>query len=174
MLNNYSDSRNNIFKLNNSEIIEITNLINEFRAIHKVQSLIYDSNLSEEAHNNAIKLIKSKRVNSYDNVTDTIKSLDNIHTNNIYSSWKCRNVKLINIKNGIRKWYHEMNYYNYDNYDINNTKKCFNFTALIWKSSTHFGIGYTYVNGKCVVCLIISQKGNILEEYNTNVLPIIN
>ena len=61
--------------------------------------------------------------------------------------------------------------YDYDNLNDNYNyviSHCFNFTALMWKNSLYYGIGYAYVNGKISICILLSQKGNIQNEYSIN------
>lgn len=150
--------------LTNIEIQEITDYINSFRNLHNIPNLIYDSELSDIAQRNANKIVKYKRI---------INGEDNLYTK-IYNLTKiCKNNKIFNIKKAIDHWYNENYYYNYNIHNNYNyvMSRCSNFTALIWKNSLSFGIGYAYVNGKSSICIYTSEKGNIINQYQENILP---
>lgn len=148
--------------LSDDNVNEITKYINTYRIKHNSPELIYDKELSIIAQKHAIAMLKKKELN-YD---------DTEYSQVLYCSWACRNQKMQNILKGIDECYKESNLYNYDEYSISNAKKCKNFTALIWKNSTKLGIGYAYVNAKCVLCLYIMEKGNKPELYAENVLSV--
>lgn len=150
--------------LSDNEVDEITKYINTYRTKHNSPELKYDAELSAIAQNNAISMLKKKELN-YDNTE---------YSQVLYCSWACRNQKMQNILKGIEECYKESKLYNYDEYSISNAKKCKNFTALIWKESTKLGIGYAYVNAKCVLCLYITKKGNDPDSYSENVLAVNN
>lgn len=150
--------------LSDDEVNEITKYINTYRTKHNSPELKYDAELSAIAQNNAISMLKQKELN-YDNTE---------YSQVLYCSWACRNQKMQNILKGIDECYKESKLYNYEEYSISNAKKCKNFTALIWKKSTKLGIGYAYVNAKCVLCLYIMEKGNDPESYTENVLSVNN
>lgn len=154
--------------LSSIEIDEITTYINSFRSLHNIPNLSYDESLSILAQKNANKMVKNKKI---------IKLNTDEFTELYYLNLTCRNRIISNIKKHILKCYNEQ--YNYDYNNINNNynyiiSNCFNFTALMWKNSLYYGIGYSYVNGKIAICILLSQKGNIENEYQTNILPIIN
>lgn len=148
--------------LSPEELDEIVNYINEYRKNHNSNEVEYDENLSKNAQKEAINMLKKKELNYQNN---------DMYSEVLYCSWACRNQKMQNIKRGIDECYKESNLYNFEEYSLSNAKKCKNFTALIWKDSTKVGIGYAYVNAKCVLCIYLTSKGNIPELYNQNVLP---
>lgn len=150
--------------LSADEVNEITKYINTYRTKHNSPELKYDEELSSIAQKNAISMLKKKEL-KYDNTE---------YSQVLYCSWACRNQKMQNILKGIDECYKESQLYNYDEYSISNAKKCKNFTALIWKKSTKLGIGYAYVNAKCVLCLYIIEKGNDPASYTENVFSVNN
>lgn len=154
--------------LSDSEIDEIKNYINSFRSLHNIPNLLHDENLSLLAQKNANKMVKYKKI---------IKLNTNEFTELYYLNLISRNNKISNIKKHILKCYNEQYNYDYDNVNDNYNyiiSHCFNFTALLWKNSLYFGIGYAYVNGKIAICILISGKGNIQNEYQNNIFPIDN
>lgn len=140
--------------LNDQDNLEITSYINQYRKLHNSPDLELDSKISKIAQLSAIKLIKNKKIDNY----------DENYSYNISLSIKSKNEKIKNIKRVIDLWYKQKK--NYLNDDLDNSK---NFTSLIWKSSTKFGLGYAYVNGKSTVCILLNEKGNILDLYDDNV-----
>jgi hypothetical protein len=142
--------------LTQSDIEEITNYINQYRNLHQSNDLIFDQDISTISQLLSIKLLKFKKLDINDINNPNYTYITNL-------SLKSKNSTLKNIKLAIDYWYKENKYYN--------DKKSNNFSGLVWKSSTKFGIGYSYVNGKSSVCLLIYEKGNKLNEYEDNVLP---
>lgn len=147
--------------LSQNEYIDILNYINEYRNNHDSNNLVLDDELTKEAQNSAISMLKKRELNYTQN---------NKYSEVLYCNWACRNQKIENIKRGIDKCYNESKLYNYKDFSLSNAKKCKNFTALIWKKSTKIGIGYAYVNAKCVLVLYLTSIGNIPELYSINVL----
>ncbi len=152
------------YLLSKEEVNDIIKYINNYRDKHNSPHLIHDNELSIVAQTNAIAMLKQKE----------LKYSNENYSQVLYCSWACRNQKIQNILKGIDECYKESKLYNYNEYSISNAKKCKNFTALIWKESNKIGIGYAYVNAKCVLCLYITDKGNNPELYTENVLPISN
>ena len=142
--------------LNQSNIQEIEDYINQYRSLHQVDDLIYDSEISAISQLLSIKLLKNKKLE--------LNDINNSkYTQITHLSLKSKNNTIKNIKKAIDFWYNENKYYN--------DKKSNNFSGLVWKSSTKFGIGYAYVNGKSSVCILIYEKGNKINEYEENVFP---
>ena len=151
------------YLLSQDEKLEILDYINNYRTQHNSTKLVFDEELTSEAQKHSIIMLKNKELNFETN---------DEYSKVLYSSWACRNTKMFNIKHGIDECYKESKLYNFQEYTISNSKKCGNFTALIWKDSTKIGIGYAYVNAKCVLCIYISNKGNNPDSYHQNVFPI--
>lgn len=143
---------------------EIISYINQYRKLHQVDDLIHDDDISKISQQISIKLLKNKKLSDTD-----LYQLNNDYTIITNLNLKCRNNKLQNIKRAINSWYNEHKFYN-----INNYNKSSNFTGLIWKNSTKIGLGYSYVNGKCSVCILIYKKGNVLNQFDNNVFNKIN
>ena len=140
--------------LTETNIHETEEYINQYRNLHQVDDLVYDENISNLSQKLSIKLLKNRKLDIND-----INNPD--YTYITYLSIKSKNNTIKNIKQAIDFWYSENKYYN--------NKKSNNFSGLVWKSSTKFGIGYAYVNGKSSVCLLIYERGNKNNEYDDNV-----
>lgn len=133
-----------------SEIDEIMTLINSFRTAFEGEPITYDSNLSLISHDVAINLLKSQ-IRKY----PYISPIDNNLSRSCLFIKHVRNNKLLNIKNTLNKWYKENTYCNFDSPD--HTKHCENFINLVCEEHIKCGIGYSYANGKCAVCIHFSE-----------------
>jgi hypothetical protein len=146
----YNDNFTNI------EINDIIDHINIFRKEFDVPILSYDDNLTKLAKTDAINHLRIKTNKIVTNINLNLISNNN-YSKNITFVNQVRNDKIRNIKNIINKWYNEKKYYDFDN--ENNTKydECQNFINLIYESNIKCGFGYSYSNGKCSLCIYLSE-----------------
>lgn len=144
---------NNKDLLTNSEINEIMEFINNYRNEYEVPILTYSPELSIISHDVAIHLLKTN-IRKY----PYSSNIDNNLSRNISFIKYARNQKLLNIKNIIQKWYKEERYYNFENENNMKYKNCQNFINLVWEANTKCGIGYSYANGKCTLCIHFSEE----------------
>lgn len=152
-------TRINKDELVNEEIIEIINYINNFRKEFDVPLINYNNDLTLLAKHDAINYLKIKCNKVISNANNNLENnnSDNKYSKNILFLKHARNLKMLNIKNIINKWYNEQKYYDFDN--ENNTKfnACQNFINLIFESNLKCGFWYSYINGKCVLCMYFSE-----------------
>lgn len=136
-----------------NEITEIMDLINSYRKEYEVPLMTYSPELSIISHDVAINLLKTNiRKHLY------TSNIDNKLNRNLLFVRYVRNKKMINIKNIINKWYKEEKYYNFDDDTNMKYKNCKNFINLVWEGNIKCGIGYSYTNGKCALCIHFSEE----------------
>lgn len=137
-----------------NEITEIITLINTYREEYEVPLITYSSELSIISRDVAINLLKSN-IRKF----EYLSNIDNSSlSRNLLFVRYARNQKMINIKNIINKWYKEEKYYNFDDETDMKYKNCQNFINLVWEANTKCGIGYSYANGKCSLCIHFSEE----------------
>lgn len=100
--------------------------------------------------------------------------LSNNFTEAHYGVWyKTSTKKIAPPSVPIYSWYYGRVYYTFDMHS--NYKKSAYFTAMIWKSSTEFGIGRAHDNLQTTYYVAyFSPRGNIKGKYDENVFPVIN
>ena len=136
-----------------NEITEIMTLINTYREEYEVPPITYSPELSIISRDVAINLLKTNiRKRLY------TSNIDNSLSKNLLFVKYARNQKMINIKNIINKWYKEEKYYNFEDETDMKYKNCQNFINLVWEANTKCGIGYSYANGKCSLCIHFSEE----------------
>jgi hypothetical protein len=76
------------------------------------------------------------------------------------------------IKKAIDLWYDEIKLYDFKNPGFSHATG--HFTCLVWKSSTHFGMGFSINTATNAVDITMntSQPGNYSGRYEENVLPL--
>jgi hypothetical protein len=144
---------------NKHQIKKITNYINHFRSHHNSQNLIY---------NHFISILSQ--------ITVTNLCIDNIESNN--PLYGCNIIKFnslhdnicpINyIQNAIDIWYSEIQFYDFNNPSINDKNK--NFTQLIWKNTSSYGIGFIHYKDSIYICIHFDPCGNYFNQIQNNVL----
>jgi hypothetical protein len=137
-----------------NEITEIITLINTYREEYEVPSITYSPELSIISRDVAINLLKSN-IRKF----EYLSNIDNSSlSRNLLFVRYARNQKMINIKNIINKWYKEEKYYNFDDETDMKYKNCKNFINLVLETNIKCGIGYSYANGKCSLCIHFSEE----------------
>jgi hypothetical protein len=66
-------------------------------------------------------------------------------------------------------WYQEIEYYDFNKPGFKSSTG--HFTCLVWKDSKKFGMGISISDKTVVVSFNTSPPGNIIGEFETNVLP---
>jgi len=140
--------------LTDNEIVEIINEINISRIEYEVPPLVYSPELSILSRDVAINLLKTN-IRKYEYLSNIDNSL--LSRNLIFVKY-ARNQKIPNIKNIIAKWYKEEKYYDFENEENMKYKNCKNFINLVCEENTKCGIGYSYANGKCALCIHFSEE----------------
>ncbi|XP_030374314.1 Golgi-associated plant pathogenesis-related protein 1-like [Scaptodrosophila lebanonensis] len=127
---------------------------NEYRDKHNVPHLKLDKRLSEECADYA-KQCTTQHESEYS--TSNGKYSENLCTHK-ESRGSCE-----------AEWYRESFYYNYERPRISNTTR--SFTAMIWKSSTHLGVGVSKTDGETITVVRYRPPGNIYGQFIKNVPP---
>jgi len=150
-------------KLTQDQINDITNYINQYRTKHHVNNLMYDNIISNTSQNWA-SYLSVRKLFQHSNNRQYGENLS------WYGGYKNDIINLI--KRSIDAWYKEIQYYDFNKPGY--SSKTGHATALLWASTTSFGVGYSYntSNRTAVVVVNFSPPGNVLNQFKENVLPI--
>jgi hypothetical protein len=79
---------------------------------------------------------------------------------------------MILIKKAIDMWYNEVNLYDFNSPGF--SKGTGHFTFLVWKNSSKFGMGFSIntSNNSVDITMKTSPPGNVIGQFQDNVLPI--
>ena len=143
------------------QIDDLTNYINNYRNIHQAPPIIWDPTIAVFSQNWANYLLKNHLFHH---------SGSSLYGENLaylrgYGSDLVTLVKL-----SIDMWYNEYKLYDFSKPEF--SEETGHFTALVWKSTTHFGLGFA-INKKTKAAYItmnMSPPGNVIGEFDTNVL----
>lgn len=141
------------------ELIEITAYINKYRILHKAKPIIYNTDISAFSQFWADNILSTKEFKH---------SANHKYGENLFSMSSTRKVKKISVvTTAIDCWYKEVNEYDFDNPQF--THGTGHFTQLVWDKTKFYGIGYSYKNGKSVVCMNFDPPGNCPNKFEQNV-----
>ena len=137
--------------------------INEHRKLHKVPPLMLDDYLIKRAF-----ILCKKKLTNFISEDFLYQNDEDLGCNFEISEEK------LNVEKLMDKWYNENKNYNFiEPIEL----KSNNFTQMIWKNSTKFGIGYycpqeniEEINKKYYYVALFYPAGNIPGEYKINVL----
>ncbi len=142
--------------------IELTDYVNAYRAKHNSPPLLWDDTISAFAQEYSLYL-----------VTNNLFQHSNKegYGENLAYFQGYPNEMMTLIKKSIDLWYDEIKLYNF-NYP-GYSPSTGHFTCLVWKSSTTFGMGYSYNNDTKVVDITMNTAppGNIIGQFQQNVSP---
>jgi len=148
--------------LSSQNISDITDYINMYRAIFQAPPLVFDENIKlfsqywcyYMASNNIFK-----------------HSASPIYGENIsyYEGYGTDTMKLLRL--AVDGWYNENSLYDFSNPGFSDATG--HFTCLVWLKSTSFGIGISIneTTGQAYICFNTSPAGNVLGQFQENVLP---
>jgi hypothetical protein len=142
----------------------ITNYINQYRNLHQSPFVIYDPTISVYSQQWANYIASIDILQHSDNYTYG-ENLSEISTQSLTDYTNL-------IYKGIDSWYNEGIYYDYNNPGYSTITG--HFTALIWKSTTKFGIGVALSNKNHLFIVVnFYPPGNInlVNYFILNVLP---
>ncbi|ODM90822.1 Cell wall protein PRY3 [Orchesella cincta] len=134
---------------------------NEFRGWHRSPYVSGDDEqLHRSAQQHAVHLANSDRFE---------KSASSRYGENLAAVQGANEADAV--KNAVRMWYKGESKYDYKN--PNYQREAGAFTQLVWKSSTHVGIGVAYNSKKnwWVVIANYNPPGNVHGQFRENVLP---
>ena len=142
--------------------IELTDYVNAYRAKHNSQPLLWDDTISAFAQEYSLYLV-THNLFQHSNKEG--------YGENLAYFQGYPNEMMTLIKKSIDLWYDEIKLYNF-NYP-GYSPSTGHFTCLVWKSSTTFGMGYSYNNDTKVVDITMNTAppGNIIGQFQQNVSP---
>jgi hypothetical protein len=144
------------------QIIQITNYINAYRELNQAPVLSWESDISTYSQNWSNYLLLN---NLFDH------SGTPIYGENMtwFQGYNLDMISIIQL--AIDSWYNEISSYDFSNPGF--SEETGHFTNLVWVNSSSFGIGYSYdnVSDTAIVTFNNSPPGNIITEFEANVLP---
>jgi len=151
--------------LTQDQINEITAYINNYRQIHQAPALIWDVTIAQFSQTWANYLLNNNLFQH---------SGSSLYGENL-AYFKGYGTDLMSLlKLAVDMWYNEITLYDFNKPGFSEATG--HFTALIWKSSTTFGMGFA-INPTTTavdITMNLSPPGNVEGEYITNVLPAIS
>ena len=146
----------------NEQKLELSNYINAYRANHNSPPLEWDDTISQFAQEYSLYLVSNNLFQH--------SNKDGYGENLAYFQGYPNEMMSL-IKKSIDLWYDEIKLYNF-NYP-GYSPGTGHFTCLVWKSSTKFGMGYSYNNDTKIVDITMntSPPGNIIGQFQDNVYP---
>jgi hypothetical protein len=149
--------------LTEQQITEITNYINNLRNKHNSPPLTWDNEIGIYAQNWA-KYLLDNNLFKHSNSTLYSENLASFSNSNGIGSDM---VSLI--KQSIDMWYNEISLYDFTKNEFSSATG--HFTALVWKSSTKYGMGIALNNNQAIITFNAFPQGNIIGNFKDNVLP---
>jgi hypothetical protein len=145
-----------------NQIAEISNYINTYRAIHQSPPLTWDDAIASFSQQWSNTLLTGHIFQHSGN--------ESYGENLAYYEGYGTDVMTL-LKKAVDDWYNEYIAYNYNNPVFSAATG--HFTCLVWKSSTHFGMGISIdtATTKVDVTMNTSPPGNYEGEFAINVLP---
>lgn len=142
--------------------IELTDYVNAYRAKHNSPPLLWDDTISAFAQEYSLYLV-THNLFQHSNKEG--------YGENLAYFQGYPNEMMTLIKKSIDLWYDEIKLYNF-NYP-SYSPSTGHFTCLVWKSSTTFGMGYSFNNDTKVVDITMNTAppGNIIGQFQQNVSP---
>ncbi len=139
----------------------ITNYINMYRYCHQSPNIIYDIEIESYAQNWADYLLLNGKFEHSDS---------KLYGENLFYLYQSSITNLTPtdiIKKAIDSWYNENTLYDYK-------KNIFqpdagHFTALVWKSTKKYGIGYASNGKTTIITMNFSPPGNVQNQFIYNV-----
>lgn len=148
--------------LSSSQIADITNYVNSYRAIHRAPPLTWDTTVASYASNWSYKMTTAGVMQHSGNPSygENLAYLQ---------GYGVEPVALI--KKSIDLWYNEVAQYDFSKPGFSSATG--HFTCLVWLSSKSFGMGVSINNAtnEAYISMNTSPPGNYLGEFATNVLP---
>jgi Cysteine-rich secretory protein family len=149
--------------LTSDQITEITHYVNAYRAKNQAPPLIWDTTIAQFSQQWSYYLVSNNEFKHSGN---------NLYGENLayFQGYGSDLIRLI--KKSIDLWYEEIALYDFKNPGFSHATG--HFTCLVWKSSTHFGMGFSINTATNAVDITMntSPPGNYSGKYEENVLPL--
>jgi hypothetical protein len=149
--------------LTDEQKIEITEYINQYRKVHQSPNLVWNETIANYSQTWANYLIINNLFQH---------SGSQLYGENLAYFKGYGNDTITLIKLSIDLWYKEIDYYNFSKPSF--SSETGHFTCLVWKNSKTFGIGVSMIDDTVVVSFNTSPPGNVIGEFEKNVLPKLN
>jgi len=115
--------------------------------------------------NNHLSLLAQKTADNFDLLEESNFQIENYNNKPLGINYEKFNEDNSKIKDICEKWIKEGN-----KKQINNFSKIKHFTQIIWKNTKEIGIGFSDLNNKEKILVILYYPaGNIFEEFNENI-----
>ena len=145
-----------------SQIDEITTYINNYRSLHQAPPLVWDTTIAIFSQNWANYLLKNNLFQH---------SGSQLYGENL-AYFKGYGIDMMALlKLAVDVWYNEIKLYDFKNPGF--SEETGHFTALVWKSSTTYSLGFAIDPNTDTVDITMntSPPGNVIGQFETNVLP---
>ena len=159
-------------KLKDKDINEIdkytnnNNLEKIYNTILKIHNDIRQKNKHEKIElNDKLTQIAQKTADNFDILEESNFQIENYNNKPLGINYEKFNEDNSKIKDICEKWINEGN-----KKQIKNFSKIKHFTQIIWKNTKEIGIGYSELNDKEKILVILYYPaGNIFEEFDNNI-----
>jgi len=159
-------------KLKDKDINEIdkytnnNNLEKIYNTILKIHNDIRQKNKHEKIElNDKLTQIAQKTADNFDILEESNFQIENYNNKPLGINYEKFNDDNLKIKDICEKWIMEGN-----KKQIKNFSKIKHFTQIVWKNTKEIGIGYSELNNKEKILVILYYPaGNIFEEFNENI-----
>jgi len=150
--------------LTQDQITEITNYVNVRRAKNQAPPLVWDRTIASFSQQWSYHLISTGSF---------VHSGNKAYGENLAFFQGYGNDVLALLKQSVDSWYNEIQAYDFGKPGFSEATG--HFTALVWKSSTSFGMGFTINTADDSVDIVMntSPPGNVSGEFQANVLPLV-
>ena len=151
-IDKYTNNNNNLEKIYNT----ILKIHNDIRQKNKHEKIKLSDKLTQ---------IAQKTADNFDILEETNFQIENYNNKPLGINYEKFNDDNLKIKDICEKWIMEGN-----KKQIKNFSKIKHFTQIVWKNTKEIGIGYSELNNKEKILVILYYPaGNIFEEFNENI-----
>lgn len=146
--------------LTDSQKMEMTEYVNQYRKAHQAPNLVWDETIANYSQTWSNYLITNNLFQH---------SGSQMYGENLayFKGYGTDTMTLLKLS--IDLWYKEIAYYNFNKPGFSDETG--HFTCLVWKNSKTFGMGISILDDTVVVSFNTSPPGNIVGEFDKNVLP---
>jgi hypothetical protein len=149
--------------LTSVQITEITNYVNNYRALNQAPPFVWDTTIQAFSNHWSYYLLTNNLFQH---------SKNQLYGENLayYEGYGTDIMTLL--KKAVDDWYNEISLYNFSNPGF--SADTGHFTCLVWVASTNFSIGISIdeTTSAADIVLNTSPPGNIIGEFQKNVLPV--
>ena len=151
-IDKYTNNNNNLEKIYNT----ILKIHNDIRQKNKHEKIELNDKLTQ---------IAQKTADNFDILEESNFQIENYNNKPLGINYEKFNDDNLKIKDICEKWIMEGN-----KKQIKNFSKIKHFTQIVWKNTKEIGIGYSELNNKEKILVILYYPaGNIFEEFNENI-----